>query len=115
MRSNYLLLTILGTILPNIFVFQESITTGNILLYARPIDTFQAMFVNNISSAFITDLLFIVVLFLFWSYQESKRLKIKGLAWIWVYTFAFGIAGGLPLFLYHREKYKRQEASLKIE
>lgn len=105
MKNKYLLLTIIGTILPNIFVLKESLTSGNILLYTNPIATFQGMFANNISSAFIIDLLFIVMLFLFWSFYEAKKHKMKGLGWIWVYTFALGIAGGLPLFLYVREKY----------
>jgi len=104
MKKTYLLLTIIGTILPNIFVFMESIQSGNYLLYAHPIDTFHGMFANNISAAFVTDLLFIVLLFLAWSYQEAKRYQIKSIYLIWVYTFALGIAGGLPLFLYVREK-----------
>lgn len=105
MKKTYLFLTVLGTILPNYFVLKESISSGNILLYAHPLDTFEAMFVNNISSAFIMDLLFIVGLFLFWSFKQAKKYKIKHIAWIWVYTFAFGIAGGLPLFLFVRENY----------
>ncbi|MEM7374730.1 MAG: DUF2834 domain-containing protein [Bacteroidota bacterium] len=109
-KQTYLFLTILGTILPNIFVLKESIQSGNILLYAHPLDTFQGMFANNISSAFIIDLLFVVVLFLIWSYRESKKLRIKSIWWIWLYTFAFGIAGGLPLFLYVREGSKSREA-----
>lgn len=103
MKNKYLFLTILGTLLPNIFVVKESLASCNILLYANPLATFQGMFANNISSAFIIDLLFIVVLFLFWSYAEAKKLQMKGIVWFWVYTFAFGIAGGLPLFLYFRE------------
>ena len=97
-------LTIIGTIAPNIFVINESLKTGNILLYARPIETISAMFANNITSAFIIDLLFIVLLFLIWSYHEAKRLQLKKLWLIWLYTFAFGIAGGLPLFLWYRAK-----------
>ena len=106
MKNKYLALSFIGTLLPNIFVLQESIRSGTILLYAHPLDTLNAMFVNTISTAFIIDLLFIVLLFLVWSYQEAKRLGIKHLWLIWVYTFAFGIAGGLPLFLYFREKKK---------
>ncbi len=106
MKKTYLLLTIIGTILPNIFVVFESLKSGNYLLYAKPLNTFHGMFANNISSAFITDLLFIVVLFLIWSYRESKKNGIKNIFLIWLYTFAFGIAGGLPLFLYFREKIK---------
>ncbi|MEO0580765.1 MAG: DUF2834 domain-containing protein [Bacteroidota bacterium] len=105
MKRIYLALTVLGTLLPNIFVFLESIQSGNILLWTDPIATFYGMFDNLISSAFMMDLLFIVCLFLIWSGLEAKKLKIKGIGWIWLYTFAFGIAGGLPLFLYLREDY----------
>lgn len=104
MKNKYLYLIIIGTILPNIFVTLESLNSGNYLLYANPIATFNGMFANNISAAFITDLLFIVILFLVWSYKEAKKHKMKNLVWVWAYTFAFGIAGGLPLFLYLREK-----------
>lgn len=106
MKRTYLILTIIGTILPNIFVTLESIQSGNYLLYANPIDTFNGMFANNISAAFVVDLLFIVMLFLVWSYKQSKRYKMKNIFLVWAYTFAFGIAGGLPLFLYLREKRK---------
>ncbi|MEM9549454.1 MAG: DUF2834 domain-containing protein [Bacteroidota bacterium] len=104
MKNKYLLLSVAGTLLPNIFVIRESIQTGNIMLYLHPVETLKGMFANNISSAFITDLLFVVILFLIWSYQESKKYKIKSIWWIWAYTFAFGIAGGLPLFLHVRMK-----------
>jgi len=66
------------------------------------------MFANNVSSAFIIDLLFIVLLFLVWTYKEAQRQKIKNVWFFWLFTFAFGIASGLPLFLYYREK-KLQE------
>jgi hypothetical protein len=104
MKKTYLILTIIGTILPNIFVVKEFMLSGNFLLYTYPIDTFKSMFANNISSAFVTDLLFVVMLFLFWSFKEAKRYKMKNIYLIWLYTLAFGIAGGLPLFLYFREK-----------
>ncbi len=106
MKKTYLILTIIGTILPNIFVILEGIKSGNYFLYTNIIDTFNGMFANHISSAFITDLLFIVILFLIWSYKEAKQHTIKRLPFIWLYTFVFGIAGGLPLFLYIREKNK---------
>lgn len=103
MKKAYLTLAIIGTILPNIFVVKESIQSGNYLLYVNPLETFKGMFANNISSAFVVDLLFIVVLFLMWSYREAKRKKMKRVYLYWLYTFAFGIAGGLPLFLFFRE------------
>ena len=103
MKNIYLLLTIVGTVLPNLFVVKESLESGNFLLYRYPIDTFRDMFANNVSSAFAVDLLFVVLLFLWWSYSESKKHGIKQLPWCWLYTFALGLAGGLPLFLYFRE------------
>lgn len=103
MKKTFLGITVIGTILPNIFVIKESLLYGNYLLYTKPLETFNGMFANNISSAFIVDLLFIVVLFMIWSYKEARRLKMKGIIWVWLYTFALGIAGGLPLFLYLRE------------
>ena len=104
MKNTYLYLTIIGTILPNIFVAMESFTSGNYLLYTDPLATINGMFANYIASAFVTDLLFLVILFLIWSYREARRHQMKNIVWIWVYTFAFGIAGGLPLFLYVRER-----------
>jgi hypothetical protein len=114
MKKIYLILTIIGTILPNVFVVSESITSGNYLLYAHPIDTFNGMFASNISSAFITDLLFVVFLFLIWSYKEAKLHHMKNIYLIWIYTFAFGIAGGLPLFLYFREREKNRSNDNQI-
>ncbi len=110
MKKTYLLLTIIGTILPNIFVLKESIESGNYLLYRYPIDTFNGMFANNISSAFAIDLLFVVMLFLVWSFRESQKYNMKNVYLYWMYTFAFGIAGGLPLFLYFREKYRNPDS-----
>ena len=107
MKKTYLFLTVTGTILPNIFVFKEGIESGNYMLYTYPLDTMKAMFASNISSAFITDLLFVVVLFLFWTYRDAKQKGVKGVYWVWLYTFILGLAGGLPLYLYLKEKNQR--------
>ena len=72
MKKIYLVLSIIGFLLPNIFVAMESIETGNILLYANPAATIQGMFANRISSIFMIDLLLAVIVFFIWSYQESK-------------------------------------------
>jgi len=104
MKRIYLLLVLGGFILPNIFVVRESINTGNILLWRDLGATFEGMFANNISSAFAIDLLFVVLLFVVWTYRESKRLNIGKVWRFWLFTFLFGIASGLPLFLYFRAK-----------
>lgn len=104
MKKTYLLLTIIGFLLPNVLVFFESVETGNILLYAQPMATFSDMFANRISTIFAIDLLFAVVVFFVWSYHEFKLNHQKSLWMVWGATMLLGLAGGLPLFLYLREK-----------
>lgn len=67
--------------------------------------TLKGMFANNIATAFVVDLLTVVVVFFVWTYRESKALKMKKPYLIWVLTLLFGMAGTLPLFLYQREEY----------
>ena len=109
MKQTYLILTALGFALPNYFVLRESISSGNILLWTDPAATFSSMFADNITTAFSIDLLFVVLLFLWLSYREAQARGIKGYGWSWLCTFAFGLAAGLPLFLYLREKTKEAE------
>lgn len=109
MKNLYLVLTILGFIAPNIFVTMVSIETGNVLLYANPIATVQGMFANHISTAFIVDLLFVVMVFFVWSYIDAKKHGIKHIRIIWILTLLFGIAGTFPLYLYLKErKYSKE-------
>lgn len=104
MKRVYLVLTVIGLILPTYFVIIESIETGNILLYTSPMKTLEGMFANRISTIFSLDLLIGVVVFFIWTYHESKKKNMKNIVWVWVCTMLFGFASGLPLFLYLREK-----------
>lgn len=104
MKNLYIFLAIVGFITPNILVFNESVETGNILLWLNPPATINGMFGNRIAAAFITDLLVVVLAALIWIIVESKKLGMKN-SWIYVVlTLLFGLAGPLPLFLYQREK-----------
>lgn len=103
-KTLYLLLAIIGFILPTIFVVIESAETGNYLLYMNPLATINGMFANRISTIFMIDLLFAVVVFFIWSFNESKRFEIRNIWHVWLLTMLLGIAGGLPYFLYLREK-----------
>lgn len=109
MKRTYLLLTIIGWILPNIFVAKVSIATGNILLWTKPLETINGMFANDISTAFMLDLFFVVILFMIWTYRQVKKYQMKNLWAYWLFTFGFGIASGLPLFLYYRESYLNKD------
>ena len=106
MKNIYLALAIIGFIFPNILVVQESLETGNWLLYAHPVATFEGLFANRISTIFAIDLIFTVLVFFFWTYQENQTRRIKNLWIVWGLTMAFGLAGGFPLFLYLVEKSK---------
>ncbi|MFY0674795.1 MAG: DUF2834 domain-containing protein [Bacteroidia bacterium] len=100
----YLILAILGFIAPSILVAMESIETGNILLYANPVATVEGMFANRISSIFLIDLLFAILVFIYWTYNEAKTHKIKNIWHVWLLTFLLGFAGGFPYFLFLRQK-----------
>ncbi|MEQ9403455.1 MAG: DUF2834 domain-containing protein [Cyclobacteriaceae bacterium] len=103
MKRIYLLLSTIGFILPNIWVLKVTFETGNVFLYGNPVTTTYQAFANDISTAFMTDLLFTVVVFMVWSYREAKKYTIPRVWVYWVLTFLFGIAGTLPLFLYMKE------------
>jgi hypothetical protein len=109
MKNLYLILALIGFIAPNIYVAMVSIETGNILLWLDPTATLNGMFGNDISTAFILDLLVVVFVFFIWSYYEAKKYTIKNVWIIWVLTMLFGLAGTFPLFLYLREKSKEVE------
>jgi hypothetical protein len=82
----------------------ESIETGNILLYTHPIATVEGMFANRISTIFMIDLLFTVLVFFIWTYVDGKKAGVKNLGLVWVLTMLLGLAGGFPLYLYLKEK-----------
>ena len=94
----------MGFIAPSILVFAESVETGNILLYLHPMATIEGMFANRISSIFIIDLLFAVLVFFLWSFNDAKRYGVKNIGLVWLLTMLLGLAGGFPFFLYLREK-----------
>ena len=105
MKNIYLILAIIGFIAPNIWVGMVSVETGNWLFWLDPTATMQGMFGNDISTAFIVDLLVVVLIFMVWTFTEGKRLGMKPPYLIWVLTFLFGMAGTFPLFLYQRESF----------
>ena len=100
MKKIYLVLAIAGFIAPNILVAKVSVETGNILLWAKPAETIAGMYANDISTAFMIDLLWVVTVFFFWTYREAKRHNMKTPWLIWILTLLFGMAGPFPLFLY---------------
>jgi len=103
-KTTYLLLAIVGFIAPNVLVFTESIETGNILLYTNPLATIEGMFANRISTIFMIDLLFAVLVFFVWTYIDGRKYGNKRLGLVWMLTLLLGLAGAFPLYLYLKEK-----------
>ena len=103
MKRLYAILTVVGYIAANWFVVLVSITTGNVLLWTRPRETMAGMFANPVAAAFAIDLLFVALVACIWFYAEGRRLGMRRIPVYWLLTLAFGLAGTLPLFLYHRE------------
>lgn len=108
MKNVYLMLTIVGFIYPNFYVLQESIESGNVLLWTDPSSTLKNMFENTISTAFAVDLLVVVLVFFIWSNWEANKYKMKGRGLVWLLTLLFGLGGSFPLFLFLREHRKTQ-------
>ena len=104
MKNAYLILAIVGFIAPSILVSIESLDTGNLLLFTNPAATIEGMFANRISTIFMIDLLFTVLVFFVWTYIDSKKSGVKNIGWVWVLTMLLGLAGGFPLYLYLKEK-----------
>lgn len=106
MKRIYLILAIIGFVAPNILVLAETLDNGNILLWTDLGATFSGMFDNRISTIFMIDLLFAVLVFFIWTFNESRIIGTKKMWTTWLLTLLFGLAGGLPLFLYFRENAK---------
>ena len=103
MKRIYLILAVIGFILPNYLVLQESLESGNILLYAHPMDTLSAMFANRIASIFAIELFFAVLVFFIWTWHDQGKKAPQKLWLVWGLTMLFGFACGLPLYLYLRQ------------
>jgi hypothetical protein len=103
MKRLYAILSVIGYIASNWFVILVSARTGNVLLWTRPLDTMAGMFANPVSTAFAIDLLFAALVACIWFHAEGRRLGMRRIPMYWLLTLAFGVAGTLPLFLYHRE------------
>jgi len=99
LQTTYLILCILGTILPYSQFVPFLLEHGlNLQLFL------EQLFVNRISSFFAMDLIvssLVLWIFVFW---EGSRLGMKNL---WVYiasNLLVGVSLGLPLFLLMRQR-----------
>lgn len=98
MKRLYLILTILGAVLPSIFFFQyllnEGVNLGEFV---------SALITNGATRGFMVDLL--VSSFVFWIFMINRRNKGKGptpLLFV-VLNLAIGLSCVLPAYLYANE------------
>ncbi|HMZ07615.1 MAG TPA: DUF2834 domain-containing protein [Anaerolineales bacterium] len=98
-KTAYLILTIVGFILPYYFVFQ--FYTTNEMSTAEALSQLVS---SHWGALFVADLT--ISVFAAWTfiYHEAKRLNMK---YWWAYliaTMTVGLSFALPLFLYFRER-----------
>lgn len=94
----YLLLTVIGSIIPWFWLLQEP---GALL---SPTLFLQQAYANNIAAALTSDLLISGIAFFCFVWIELKRFNVSRL-WIVLYiglTFGVGLSCSLPFFLYRR-------------
>lgn len=99
MKNVYLIVAVLGTVLPYYELFQFIGEEGwSVVGFG------EALFVNHASSMGAVDLLISSLAFLIFVEYEGRRL---GMRHRWVYivvNLLIGLSAGLPLFLYVRER-----------
>ena len=97
----YLLLTVVGSILPWIFL-DQFLFSGN----ASVADFFAQAFSTPVAIALATDLIISCLAFFCFAWFELSRLGLSR-RWLWLYlgcTLGIGLSCSLPLFLYLRER-----------
>ncbi|MDC1068704.1 DUF2834 domain-containing protein [Candidatus Kapabacteria bacterium] len=111
MKKIYLVLTILGFILNMTMMMPETLR-GNILLWTDSEFTTSQAFATEISSIFMYDLFYVVLVYFIWAYFEAKKENMKKWWLTIIWTFVFGLAVGFPLFLYQLATHKEKSKSL---
>lgn len=98
-KSIYLILSVVGLVVPYYFLFRFLGANG----FDLPLLIGQ-LFANDISIFFSVDLVISIFVFWIWMMAEADRLQMKN--W-WLYFLAsltVGLSFALPLFLYSRER-----------
>ena len=103
MKNIYLLLSVVGAVVPCIFF-------GNFILHEGVNLTgfVQQLFANAPASGFTADLLITSAAFWIWSFGEARQRRLK---YWWCYVvlnLAIGLSCALPLFLYFRQRQNEQ-------
>lgn len=108
LQATYLILCILGTVLPYTQFVPFLIENGfDIKLFL------DQLFANRISAFFGIDVIVSSLILWIFVFTEGARLKMKNL-WIYVVTnLVVGVCLGLPLFLLMRQRHLENIEDLK--
>ena len=98
-KQVYLILAIIGFIVPYYFFLQLTAENGfNLSLLIQP------FFANAFMKGAAMDLTISVIVFWVYALAEANRLQMKN-SWVYVLaTLLVGLSFALPLFLYFRER-----------
>ena len=95
MRSFYLLLAVVGAIVPLVFFAQFFFASG---AAAAPLDFIPALFVNGAAAGFSADLL--ISSFVFWGYMWNRRASGPKLFPFVALNLCIGLSCALPAYLF---------------
>ena len=99
MKTLYLILAILGAVIPYAFFLQHFSTEGvNLLEFVR------AGFANPAAGGFTADLLFTSVVFWIFMIQQRRREKGPNPILFIVLNLLIGLSCAFPAYLYARER-----------
>ena len=104
LETLYLVLAVVGFLLPGVPMVIESVESGNILFWTDPARTTAELFANRTSTAFALDLVAVVLVAAIWMAVEARRVGIGAIWRFYVLLALFGLGGTLPLFLWARER-----------
>lgn len=97
MRHVYLILSIAGFVLPYYFLVTFLLENGFDLRLIL-----DQLFANSISTFFAIDLILTAIVFLIYSFTETRRLKMKSWSLYMLATLLIGPSFAMPFFLYNR-------------
>jgi hypothetical protein len=104
LRHVYLLLFVVGTLLPLALFWPWLVANGlNLRLF------FSELFSTSIGAFFGADVMITAVVLIVFSAAESRKLKMDNplmvVGFVVIATLCAGVSSGFPLFLYFRQRH----------
>lgn len=99
MKTLYLILAVLGTIVPWYFFGRFFAENGiDFPLFLASLSS------NNATHGFVSDILISVVVFFIWSWRDARDKNVKHWWVVLPTTCCIGLSLSLPLYLFLRER-----------